>query len=237
MAQTTSEEREAEREKTRRSLLAAEAAALLLLRKRLRNLPVPRNAVEAAQAAEWLRVGWSRDTYESIRLTRQKAAQRLVSELAGYDVELAASAATGEASAAFDAARARKAGRWLSDRWSRRVGASLDLTRDTAKAARVASTKTASDLVGVASYENGTAFNAERRAMAWGVTETRLVRVWDAKLDKRTCPTCSGLDGTIVDVGETFPGGANPGSVHGRCRCIDVLVPAEFSRLTGAKAA
>lgn len=210
---------------------------MLLLSRRLRSLPLPRNAVEAAQTAEWLRAGWSRDVYESVRLTRQKAAQRLVNELAGYDVELSASAATGQASAALDAQRAKRAGRWLSERWSKRVGSSLDLSRDTAKAAKVANVKTASDIVGTASYENATAFNAERRAMAWSVTETRLVRVWDAKLDKRTCPTCSGLDGHIVDVGETFPGGANPGSVHGRCRCVDVIVPAEFSKLSSGRQA
>lgn len=176
--------------------------------------------------------------YESLRLTRQKAAQRLVSELAGYDVELAASAATGEASAALDATRARKASRWLSERWSKRVGASPDLARNTAKAAREASAKTMSDVVGTVSFENASAFNGERRAMASVITETRLVRVWDAVNDKRTCPTCAGLDGTIVMLGEAFPSGANPGSVHGRCRCIDVIVPAEFSTsVVGARAA
>lgn len=211
---------------------------MLLLSRRLRKLPAPRNVIEAANAAEWLRAGWNRDVFESLRLTRQKAAQRLINEMAGYDVELAASAATGEASAALDATRARRASRWLSERWSKRIGASVDLTRNTAKAAREASVKTMSDVIGTVSFENATAFNQERRAMASVITETRLVRVWDAVNDKRTCLTCAGLDGTIVDLGETFPDGANPGSVHGRCRCIDVIVPAEFSKsVTGARAA
>lgn len=51
----------------------------------------------------------------------------------------------------------------------------------------------------------------------------RLLRVWDATLDKRTCPICRGADGTIVGARESFPDG-EPGAVHPWCRCTYTLL-------------
>jgi len=60
--------------------------------------------------------------------------------------------------------------------------------------------------------------------------ETQLARQWSALVD--ACERCWPLDGVTVGINESFPGGDEPGSMHIRCRCIDVLVEAsESSRL------
>ena len=58
---------------------------------------------------------------------------------------------------------------------------------------------------------------AERRdAGDWIVG---ILKRWSALLDRRVCPTCRGLDGTIVLLGMAFDGGPNA-PVHARCRCV-----------------
>jgi hypothetical protein len=79
----------------------------------------------------------------------------------------------------------------------------------------------------IAATETAQAFNAEREAetdaAALGAPPgTRLLKVWDATLDRRVCPTCSTLDGTEVPWGHDFPGGAVPGSTHPNCRCVEL---------------
>lgn len=53
-----------------------------------------------------------------------------------------------------------------------------------------------------------------------------IVKVWDARLD--ACPVCRKLDGQIRIIGLDYRGGAVPGLVHRRCRCISgvVIIPA-----------
>lgn len=74
----------------------------------------------------------------------------------------------------------------------------------------------------IAATENATAFNDARSetirasAKAAGI---KLYEVWDATLDKRTCPECSSRDGTVADERGEFAGGARPGWVHVGCRC------------------
>jgi hypothetical protein len=48
--------------------------------------------------------------------------------------------------------------------------------------------------------------------------------LWDARMDKATCPRCRDLDGTIRPIGIAFPGGAIPGKPHPSCRCLGALV-------------
>ena len=55
--------------------------------------------------------------------------------------------------------------------------------------------------------------------------ETRVMRQWSAMAD--ACERCWPLDGIEVGIGEPFPGGAEPGGMHPRCRCIEVLVERE----------
>lgn len=42
---------------------------------------------------------------------------------------------------------------------------------------------------------------------------------WDASLDRKTCGMCAGLDRTVVDASETFPGGIDQPPAHPFCRC------------------
>lgn len=48
--------------------------------------------------------------------------------------------------------------------------------------------------------------------------------LWDARMDKATCPRCRDLDGTIRPIGISFPNGAIPGKMHQMCRCNGALV-------------
>jgi hypothetical protein len=48
--------------------------------------------------------------------------------------------------------------------------------------------------------------------------------VWDARMDKATCPRCWDLDGTIRPIGISFPNGAIPGKIHAQCRCNGGLI-------------
>jgi hypothetical protein len=52
-----------------------------------------------------------------------------------------------------------------------------------------------------------------------------LLKVWDAELDRRTCPTCEGAHGEMVPLHDEFSNGV-PGGVHPRCRCSSHVVPA-----------
>jgi hypothetical protein len=77
-------------------------------------------------------------------------------------------------------------------------------------------------------------------ADAWGGARAKylreqpalgLLRVWDARLDRRTCPTCSSLDGVIVGAREPFPHGEAP--IHPWCRCNwTLLTPSEADGVT-----
>lgn len=48
--------------------------------------------------------------------------------------------------------------------------------------------------------------------------------LWDARMDKRTCPRCWDLNGKIRPIGIPFPGGAIPGQTHAQCRCLGALI-------------
>jgi len=54
-------------------------------------------------------------------------------------------------------------------------------------------------------------------------------KVWDAALDKRTCPKCERAHHTVVPFFMDFPDG-RPGGVHGNCRCYEgtILLPFWF---------
>lgn len=75
--------------------------------------------------------------------------------------------------------------------------------------------------------ESSEAFNAGVTQAAREVaneTGLKLWREWDATLDKHTCSVCASLHGSKVRVSESFPGGAEPGAVHPRCRCTVLIV-------------
>ncbi len=51
-----------------------------------------------------------------------------------------------------------------------------------------------------------------------------LVKMWDATLDKKTCPLCRDMNEQFRPFGMSFSGGRVPAVVHRRCRCIQVLI-------------
>ena len=61
--------------------------------------------------------------------------------------------------------------------------------------------------------------------------------IWDARMDKKTCPKCWDLDGTIRPIGIAFPGGAIPGKIHAQCRCLGGLIFAPLLTSISDKAA
>lgn len=86
------------------------------------------------------------------------------------------------------------------------------------RARRIATTETAKAFADA--RDEGMGWVAERHGdSAWFPL---LVKVWDAQLDRKVCPTCSELDGKQRPWGVPFPGSAEPGYVHANCRCIPV---------------
>ena len=75
--------------------------------------------------------------------------------------------------------------------------------------------------------ETGLLFDAVSERVEGTILEPELMKRWEAILDKATCATCAALDGITVPVGESFPGGEEPGDVHPRDRCIAVLFLAD----------
>lgn len=86
--------------------------------------------------------------------------------------------------------------------------------------------------------EGAQAYNDEHRAAAADIVafdkkfrdgaladriDRALVRKWVAMLD--ACRFCWPYDGDTTPIGQSFEDGAEPGFMHPRCRCIDVLVP------------
>lgn len=96
----------------------------------------------------------------------------------------------------------------------------------------------ASRLDTIAATETAAEFNLARaetvaqtvRANASEAWVSSLYRVWDATLDRRTCPTCEALDGSMVPAAEDFPGGQRPGRVHSRCRCTESIAVVQTKR-------
>lgn len=62
----------------------------------------------------------------------------------------------------------------------------------------------------------------------WGEA---MMQIWSAILDRKTCPTCWALDGSMVPIGKDWPGAGKP-PLHPRCRCIPIalFVPEALSR-------
>ena len=66
-----------------------------------------------------------------------------------------------------------------------------------------------------------------------------VLKRWDATLDKRVCPRCRALDGTLRPIGVDFAGGRDPGHVHANCRCTSHLlfIPLRIPHDSDAEAA
>jgi hypothetical protein len=128
-----------------------------------------------------------------------------------------------------DIQRGRKYAANLARNWLGKATSTSGTIRQQAAAANAG---TLAHLQTIAVSESSEAFNSGRAKALSQVDVGELLRVWDATLDKNTCPVCRGADGTIVGAAEPFPIG-EPGSVHARCACTWHIVG--FSRRTQSK--
>lgn len=85
---------------------------------------------------------------------------------------------------------------------------------------RIAVTEVA-EAYGAEHAEAAATVEREHPSAAW---LTLLVRVWDATLDRKLCPTCARMDGRWALLGTRFKGDLEPGAVHPHCRCVPVLL-------------
>jgi hypothetical protein len=95
-----------------------------------------------------------------------------------------------------------------------------------------------------AATEVAQAYNDEHRAvleellendaaMAEEIAGLKVVRVWDAILDRRTCPECAAHDGEMTPVGMPFSSGDEP-PLHPMCRCLSTMTTTEAFALSRA---
>lgn len=226
---------EREQGKTRRRLVVLGAGLFVALRSRQREVVrgssryAGPSGTAATMATELAAV-----VLEFRTKARAAGQERLVAELEAVNVPVASTGsaagivtARSIATAATDDALARRAVRGTVQEWIKRV-TSAEPGAARMPTFQAAARKSAPRLELVAKTETSTAFNAERTEAAARIrSHVEMMRVWDATLDKRTCPTCDGLDGTMVPLGSSFRGGS-PGNVHPGCRCVESFVPVEF---------
>jgi hypothetical protein len=155
---------------------------------------------------------------------RDAGIARLEEEAASVGAELSGARAASAAVAA-EVQRARVLGNSYAERWLRKAEGERAAT-----AAAAASAATQGSATRIAVTESAGAFNEGREEASHEIQAPRsassLLKVWDATLDRRTCPVCRNADGDIVGVNEHFPAGT-PGSVHPFCRCTWQLLTAE----------
>lgn len=173
---------------------------------------------------------------DAIVLARSGARERGLKRLADEAESLGVTADFLTPSNAFfrNWARASQVSQSYATRWLRKA--------ETLKSPSLASKATQGSLERIGVTESSGAFTAARSEAlqqtqlneAGGgnrvrlVSETRLMKVYDATLDRRTCSVCEGQDGTVVGINESFPAG-EPGSVHAFCRCTWQLIRVNFT--------
>jgi hypothetical protein len=103
----------------------------------------------------------------------------------------------------------------------------------------------AAKLETIAATETSSAFSDERTRVEKFLAEENketswwpfLVKVWDATLDKRTCPVCRKMHHEKRGWGTDWPSGKEPGKVHPNCRCLVNYhaIPIEVPGKTGVR--
>jgi hypothetical protein len=157
---------------------------------------------------------------------------RLRAEGASIGFELGRAGSIAASEIARDYVRARSAAQSYARRW---LALAQGETR--AEAAKAASVATKGSITRIGVTESSEAFNSGRAKYLRTARGLTLLRVWDARNDHRTCSICSGLDGMIVGIRESFPHG-EPGAVHPFDRCnFSILTAAEAGDFTLIQAA
>lgn len=191
-------------------MLEAEAIALLLLyRRRDAALEGPARAVlKAARLQDSIMTG-----ILSLRASSRAFAEQAIA-LQAQQVGLSVGPLASDSITIAEAERIANAARRTAEGWLERA------TEDDPKIIKRRSTPNKflrGKINLIATTESSTAYN-EAKHEAAAIYTPEMFRVWDATMDRRTCPVCAQAHGDIVEVGRSFPIG-EPGSVHGNCRC------------------
>ena len=188
-------------------------AVVLLLRRRKEavNFGIARS-LPALRIAERIQANVAAGIEQARVISRRAGAESLAVELESLDVTASELSSSAIIHLGRDARRANVFARNYANAWVRNAEG-----QSVAQAAHAADAQTVGSLKRIAVTESSEAFNGGRSSAAEG-TRTSLLKVWDASLDKRTCPVCASADGTIVGIKESFPLG-QPGGVHPWCRC------------------
>lgn len=188
-----------------------------MLRTRLRDVTSSHRKRTPGDTALALQDALTETYVRAMRMARVRSYERLQSELAVARRGVALGSPLDES---LDIRRAQRAAHGAANAWLSKA-----LGRGTGR------TPELSLKVGAGTEIPG-AFNDARIAAVESApavsTLKQMVKVWDATLDKRTCPVCLDADGTIVGIKESFPHGT-PGGVHNLCRCVTFVVPLEWS--------
>jgi hypothetical protein len=162
---------------------------------------------------------------------RRVGAQRMQSEVdattRGQRVRLAHD--EHKTTAAADRLAAERASREYSDALLREAQTIIAASDKAQASSLVSATDRA--LESIAVNEVASAFSDERRRLERAAKREydgenwfpALLKMWDATLDRRTCPRCERLHGKMRPWGGDFAGHAEP-PVHKQCRCLIVYV-------------
>jgi len=175
---------------------------------------------------------------------RKSARGRLFAELKAAGLALGAAPWVFGNRAEEDAAHAQLSAESLASQWQGLAAASLIAARrveqPVAQAIRGTVRKMKDRTERTAATETAQAYSDEHREALrdlvrqdrqlaggeWAAeAEAKLARQWSALLD--ACERCWPHDGETVGLNETFSGGDEPGFMHARCRCIEVIVEAD----------
>lgn len=133
----------------------------------------------------------------------------------------------------------RSSGTFLKAYEAELGGASTATARHAAT--ELALTKTEKRLALQVATENAHAFNHARQESRIAGWDVHLYKLWDAYLDKKTCPVCSDLDGLAIPKADKFRDRFNrvvkPGKVHPYCRCLEEYITIQEARRYRIRAA
>jgi len=219
------QEIEEQQERIRRRMLEAEAALLLLARRRIEETTGPGDIRAVAQRLrDVLTFVYAAGRRQARRISAAETEAELVLLAEPYGIPPADigrgvyRSSVGKES--VDAYRGRRAATGYAEHWlddAERIGADAAVESQGWRVQMHAAT------------ESADAFAAEREAVIDDFAY-QLYRVWDATMDRRTCPTCAGAHGSIVRIDEPFPEG-RPGGVHPNCRCTEQILTADEADL------
>lgn len=196
-------------------MLAAEAALFLLIF----------GVFRSARSAPQLRQGVLRAV-----ITGRTEARTVASSAAIAQVEATGLRVVGSLSGAteYEIARATAAADGAAATWEGHLADAIAEGMPEAEAVKAATARSGWKASQIATTEVAETWSHETGRVAAAVARQGipLWKVWDAVLDRRTCPVCGGSHGMAVPAGTDFPQG-EPGAVHPNCRCQAILVTRE----------